>query len=166
MPASNVTPQEFALKIWINAQPRDLFTSWVRPDQLAQWFQHQARAFSRDAPTLDKPEAATGDHYEWRLNHGHRSTGRFLEVNPDAMLVRFTFGGDSGMTTEFRAEPRDGATLVTLVHRGLPSDDVETHADIKCGWTFYLTNLKAWHEHRVDLREHEPQRIRAGVLNI
>jgi uncharacterized protein YndB with AHSA1/START domain len=161
-----VTPGEFELTIWIDAQPRDVFASWVRSDRLAQWFQHKARAFAPDEPHLDKPEAATGDHYEWRLNHGHRSTGRFLDVRPDAMLVRFTFAGDSGMSTELRAEARDGGTLVTLTHCDLPPGDVEAYADIKCGWTFYLTSLKAWHEHRVDLREHDPARIRAGVLNI
>ena len=164
--AAESTPRHFALKIWINAQPRDVFASWVRSDELAQWFQHHARAYSPDQPHIDKPEASTGDHYEWLLNHGHRSSGRFLEVRADAMLVRFTFGGDSGMSTELRAEPRDGGTLVMLAHHGLPPGDVESYADIKCGWTFYLTSLKAWHERRTDLREHDPNRIRAGVINI
>ena len=160
------TPQSLQLKIWINAQPRDVFESWVRSDQLAQWFQHHARAFSPDQPQIDKPEASTGDQYEWLLNHGHRSIGRYLEVDRERQVVRVSFAGDSGMSTELRAEPRDGGTMVTLTHRELPPGDVETYADIKCGWTFYLTSLKAWHERRADLREHEPARIRAGVLNI
>ncbi len=160
------TPREFELKIWINARPRDLFASWVRPDRLARWFQHSARAFARDRPDVDKPEADEGDRYEWRLNHGHRSTGTYLDVRPDEMLVRLSFGGDGDMSTRFHAEPNDGGTMVHLTHHGLPSGDVETYADVKCGWTFYLANLKAFHEHAVDLRERDPQRIRGGAMNI
>lgn len=162
---SFAVPREFELKIWISAQPRDVYASWVQSDQLARWFQHQARAFAPDRPDADKPEASTGDRYEWRLNHGHRSTGQYLDVRPDELLVRLSFGGDGGMSTEFRAEPSGGGTTVRLTHRGLPPDDVETYVDVKCGWTFYLANLKAFHEHGVDLREHEPERIRGGALN-
>jgi uncharacterized protein YndB with AHSA1/START domain len=160
------TPREFELKIWIGAPPRDVFASWVRSEQLARWFQHMARAFAPERPHEDKHEAAAGDHYEWRLNHGHRSTGRYLDVRPDELLVRLSFGGDSGMSTEFRAEPGAGGTTVHLTHRGLPPDDVETYADVKCGWTFYLANLKAYHEHGVDLREHDADRIRGGAMNV
>jgi uncharacterized protein YndB with AHSA1/START domain len=160
------TPQPLELKIWINADPHDIFASWVRADQLAKWFQHTARVIHPDHPSQDKPEASSGDAYEWTLVHGHRSTGKYLDVRPDEMLVHLSFGPDGAMSTEFRAAPSDGGTMVHLTHRGLPPGDVETYADVKAGWTFYLTNLKAFHEHGVDLREHSAERIRAGALNI
>ena len=68
------------------------------------------------------------------------------------------------------AAARAGAAIVHLhaydPETGRQNDDVETYADVKCGWTFFLTNLKAFHEHGVDLREHAAERIRGGALNI
>jgi uncharacterized protein YndB with AHSA1/START domain len=98
--------------------------------------------------------------------HGHRSAGRFLEVDPKHRIVHFTFGGDIGMSTRVEVDPAEGGSLLRLTHVGLPPGDVECYAEVKSGWTFYLTNLKAFLEHQVDLREHSPQRIRDGALNI
>jgi hypothetical protein len=80
--------------------------------------------------------------------------------------VHFTFGGDSGMSTRVQVQPAESGSIVRLTHLGLPPNDVDAYSDTKCGWTFYLTSLKAFLEHGVDLREHEPQRIRNGALNI
>ena len=159
-------PKEFELRIWINAQPDEVFQCWARAERLSKWFQHTARHFSADNLSENRTEARSGDRYEWSLAHGHRSTGRFLEVHPAKRLVHFTFGGDSGMSTRVQIEPADGGSLVRLTQLALPAEDVECYADVKCGWTFYLSNLMAFLEHQVDLREHSPQRIRDGVLNV
>ncbi len=160
------TPKEFELRIWIAAEPDAVFKCWARADRLSKWFQHTARHFSADNPSENRTEARGGDRYEWGLVHGHRSTGKFLEVDSEKRVVHFTFSGDSGMSTRVQAESADGGSMVRLTHLGLPDADVECYADVKCGWTFYLTSLKAFLEHQVDLRELSPQRIRGGVLNI
>lgn len=145
------------LNIWIAAPPDEVFASWVDERLLPRWFHHEAQH-------TPGPVAATGSAYEWRMVHGHVSHGRYLEVEPGTR-VRLTFGHDDGMTFTVRCEPDAASTLVHLVHEGIP-DDAETHADIRAGWTFFLVNLKAWNEHGVDLREHDADRIRSGVLNI
>lgn len=160
------TPREFELCIWISANPGAVFQCWTRAERLTGWFQHTARHFSPDSPSENRTEAGGGDRYEWGLVHGHRSAGKFLEVDSERRVVHFTFGGDSGMSTRVQIEPSDDGSLVRLTHVGLPEGDVECYADVKCGWTFYLTNLKAFLEHQVDLREHSAERIRKGALNI
>jgi uncharacterized protein YndB with AHSA1/START domain len=161
MPAYDLTRLE--CRIWISVSPHEVFDSWARAEHLAKWFQRSAKNFS-DGRTIEGL-ASSGDSYEWKMSHGHVSRGNYLEVQPDK-LVRLTFGHGTGMTFTVRFEPLEGGTLVRLTHENIPDGDVETHVDIKTGWTFFLTNLKAWHEHKVDLREHAPQRIRMGIVNI
>lgn len=156
-------PSRCECRIWINAPLSAVFEGWTRADCLSRWFQHTARNFRGESTVEGR--AATGDRYEWTMSHGHVSRGTYLEVLPES-LVRLTFGPETGMTFTVHLDERDGGTLVRLTHENIPRDDFEAHADIKSAWTFFLTNLKAWHEHGVDLREHDPARIRAGVSNI
>jgi hypothetical protein len=49
---------------------------------------------------------------------------------------------------------------------GAPLLPLLCYADVKCGGTLHLANLKSFHEGGIDLREHLPERIRAGALNV
>lgn len=160
------SPSEAELRIWIAADAREVWRSWVDAGLLSKWFQHSARHFSPDTPPVVRAEAATGDRYDWSLAHGHRSLGRFLEVDRERCVVHFSFEGKGGMSTRVEIDRAGGGALVRLKHSGIPAGDFECYADVKCGWTFYLANLKSYHEGGVDLREHLPERIRAGVVNI
>jgi uncharacterized protein YndB with AHSA1/START domain len=73
--------------------------------------------------------------------------GEFVEVEPPSRVV-FTWGfenpdievGPGESTVEVTFEPRDGGTLVRLVHSGLPESEIAAHSG---GWTEMLKRLAA-----------------------
>ena len=76
----------------------------------------------------------TGDH-EWP------HAGNYLEVSPGRRL-RFTWYSASTNNqrsdVEIRFAARDGGTLVTIVHEGLPESESQGHHD---GWSELLSQL-------------------------
>jgi uncharacterized protein YndB with AHSA1/START domain len=45
------SPSEAELKIWIAADPQEVWRSWVDARRLEKWFQHSARHFSPSSAT-------------------------------------------------------------------------------------------------------------------
>ena len=97
------------------------------------------------------PEAtadpAPGGVLRWTHQNGASVVGRFVEVVPHRRLV-FTYGWEDGRmgvppestTVEVDLVARDdGATLVTLVHRGLEDGAADAH---RGGWAHYLDRLR------------------------
>lgn len=72
--------------------------------------------------------------------------GKNIEVMPNKKLVQEWYGGDwskPSIATFFLKE-KDDITEVTLMHEGLPEDEV---ADFEAGWKdFYLGPLKKYLE--------------------
>ena len=73
---------------------------------------------------------------------GYVSTGEILEADPPRRLV-FLWHEESGDPTEVRweLEPRGERTLLTLVHRRLPSRAMTV--DVSGGWHLHLDMLEA-----------------------
>lgn len=118
------------------AAPRDLvFGYFTDPQRYATWMGTEV--------TL---EPTPGGTYRAGMREGLAAAGEFVEVEPPRRVV-FTWGWEDhpvvpagSSTVEVVLEEVDGATRVTLTHRGLPSADERAHHGE--GWRLYLGRLQ------------------------
>ncbi len=123
-------------RVVINAPAQDVFAHFVDPELFGQWMAEGA--------TLDP---APGGLIRWTHPNGDTVSGRYVEVDPPRRVV-FTYGweradvqippGSTTVEIELVAQD-DGATLVTLVHRGLGDRAAHAHQG---GWAHYLDRLR------------------------
>jgi uncharacterized protein YndB with AHSA1/START domain len=120
------------LEIMIEASPETVFEFFVDPELMRRWIGGHARL-----------EARGGGLFAVDIG-GNHARGTFLAVEPPERVV-FTWGwegseqvppGSSTVTCTF--EPRDGGTLVRLVHSDLPAGEDVRHSH---GWAHYLGRL-------------------------
>lgn len=87
-----------------------------------------------------------GGALRWTHPNGATVVGRFVELVPPRRLV-FTYGWEDGRlgvppestTVEIDLIDKNGATILRLVHHGLPP---RTMADHRRGWTYFLGILR------------------------
>jgi uncharacterized protein YndB with AHSA1/START domain len=87
-----------------------------------------------------------GGALRWVHPNGATVVGRFVELVPHRRVV-FTYGWEDGRlgvapgstTVEIDLVEEDGATVLRLVHHGLPP---ETAADHERGWAYFLGILR------------------------
>lgn len=91
-------------------------------------------------------DARPGGIFLMDMPNGARARGEFVELVPDERVV-FTWGWidhpgvpPGSSTVEITIAGDEGGSLVTITHRGLPHDEIETH---RLGWTHYLPRLAA-----------------------
>lgn len=118
----------------ILARPETVFSYFTDSERYTAWMGVEA--------VLD---ARPGGVYRVRVAQGGTALGEFVEVDPPRLIV-FTWGweddpdvppGSTTVTVTLVAD--EGATLVRLVHSGLPDESaVELH---ERGWTHYLDRL-------------------------
>ena len=123
-------------RLVIRAPADQVFEHFVDPALFGQWMAEGA--------TLDPTPDGT---VRWTHPNGDTVSGRFVEIDPPRRLV-FTYGWER---TEVQIPPgsttveidlvaqEDGATLVTLVHRGLEDRAADAHQG---GWRHYLERLR------------------------
>lgn len=113
----------------IRASPEEVFRAWMDPQRLQRWFGTTRQIVD---PKVDglfflamEHQGRTWPHY-----------GRYLRIEKPR-LVEFTWmsegtqGRESVVTIEMTA--RDGGTLLTLTHAGVPDTDLgRGHEE---GWT-------------------------------
>jgi uncharacterized protein YndB with AHSA1/START domain len=123
-------------ELLIRASPSTIFPYLTDPSKFVLWM-------GTDVTIV----AAPGGEFRALCGGVNPATGTFLEVVPDQKVV-FTFGWDlpdhpipAGSTTvEITLTPEGDATIVRLVHSGLPDDAISDHL---LGWTYYLGRLDA-----------------------
>jgi len=121
-------------EVLIQASPAIIFTFLTDPRELIKWMGTDVRLV-----------AQPGGEFHALCGGVNPAAGTFLEVVPNQRVV-FTFGWDlpghpipAGSTTvEITLIPDGDATLVRLVHSGLPEDAISDHLR---GWTYYLDRL-------------------------
>lgn len=152
----------FEKKIYIKAPVGKLYSLWATEKGISQWFLKTAE-YRRKGEILDSSEEIKkGDTYTWRWhNWDGKEEGKILEANgKDFIVMEF---GNSKLEVKF--VDKGGITIVELKQYDIPQDE-ESKLNIYCGcnhgWTFWLTNLKAYLEHGIllneteqDLRQHE-----------
>jgi uncharacterized protein YndB with AHSA1/START domain len=121
-------------EVWIEATPEEVFPYFTKPELYLRWM--------GIAVELDP---RPGGIFRVRPNATTTVEGEFVEVTPPKRLV-FTWGHTDparalppGSTrVEVELIPRDGGTLVRLVHRDLAGAQRERH---EFGWSHYLARL-------------------------
>jgi uncharacterized protein YndB with AHSA1/START domain len=121
-------------EVLIQASPATIFTFLTDPQEFIKWMGTDVRLV-----------AQPGGEFHALCGGVNPAAGTFLEVVPNQRVV-FTFGWDlpghpipAGSTTvEITLVPHGDATLLRLVHSGLPEDATSDHLR---GWTYYLDRL-------------------------
>ena len=138
----------FFLRIEIAAPPEKVYRAWTDGDFLAQWFSVRAAV---------EPKKGGRVYFEWL--GGDKLETRVLQARKPS-LFRFPFGSH-GEEVEVKIRQVPGGSVCELQQTNMkttPRMKVAMHMGCKTGWVFFLTNLKAFLEHGVDLRSHDPQK--------
>lgn len=122
----------FRTSVRIDATPAEVFPFLTDPSLLVRWMGDHASL-----------EPAAGGRYSVDIN-GIPIRGQFLEVSPPERVV-FSWGvaGNdafpSGSTiVEITLTPEGAATVLELVHRDLPAEELPKH---DTGWAHFLDRL-------------------------
>lgn len=156
----------FKKKIYIDASVEQVYQAWVQPGKIVQWFIAEAEYRSPDgAICRDHDSVQVGDQYFWRWHQDLSAEGEIVSVHENQSLA-FTFGenvkgsGEMILVTVTFSQAEDGRTVLELVQDNM-ADTVESysawHLGCNLGWSFFMTNLKAYLEHGIDLRESGPE---------
>jgi uncharacterized protein YndB with AHSA1/START domain len=122
-------------EVRIDARPETIFPFFTDPDLMVRWM-----------GTTAELDARPGGICRIDIDGEHVARGEYVEVSSPNRVV-FTWGWESEQsplrpgtsTVEVTLRPDDGATIVRLVHSGLPSDEsADAHAE---GWDNYLPRL-------------------------
>ncbi len=125
---------EFKFERTIPAAPEEVFDAWLDPQTPGTpWHENEKLILN---PKLD------GLWY-W-LVRGKPHYGRFTEVQRPARIrltwmSRHTLGEESIVTLTFKQQGDE--TLMTLVHSGLPDDDLGRGHE--AGWNYFMDKLLA-----------------------
>lgn len=128
-------------RMFIDASPSVVYELLTDASRLIQWM----------APVASL-DPVPGGEITWTHESGESVVGAFVELVPSRRVV-FTFGWTrsdiaippGSTTVEITLLPKDGGTLLHLVHRGLSEPAADAHSG---GWTNYLARLAAVSEGR------------------
>jgi uncharacterized protein YndB with AHSA1/START domain len=130
-----VSPDVVIVERRIKASPHTVYSFFTDRERWLSWQGVQAEIDPRP-----------GGVFRMNVRGDGWAAGRFVTVDPPRRIV-FTWGweGDASpvapgsSTVEIILEPDgDDATLLRLIHRGLPLPAVDLHRD---GWNHYLDRL-------------------------
>lgn len=143
----------FRKRILIKKPVDYLYRAWSTSGEIEKWFLEKAEYFSPDAIPRDNAELfQKDDTFIWKWNNwDFAEEGKILRANGKSGLS-FTFG--SGGVVHVDLKPKNGLTELTLVQEEIPTDEESKkniYVGCATGWTFWLTNLKAWAEHGITL---------------
>ena len=161
---------KFKRQIFINVDKEQVFRSWVTADTITRWFIARARYVDRaDGERAPSEVTQAGDQYFWEWHQDLKTSGTVLEV-VENQLLKFTFGNkeagsDEMILVTMRVSDDGERTLLELTQENMadtPQAHASWHMGCNLGWSFFMTNLKGFLEHGIDLRETEPDRAYAS----
>ncbi|WP_299245523.1 SRPBCC domain-containing protein [uncultured Aquimarina sp.] len=153
----------FTKKIYIRTSAKKLYDLWATTEGITSWFLRDAEYISLAGEKRSPSELfQKGDSYVWYwYNWDDKEEGEILEANGQD-YIELLFGG---CKVSVLLEEKNDITLIVLTQFEIPEDDeskLKLHHGCSNGWTFWLTNLKAYAEHgillnekEIDLREYE-----------
>lgn len=152
-----LTFNSFTKKIYVQSDLATVYQCWATESGISSWFLSRARytdAAGRKRAAGEPIQA--GDRYSWEWhNYDGGETGSILEANGRDHL-QFSFAGPCKVSVDL--EEDKAHTLVSLRQYDIPEDEasrLNIHFGCSNGWTFWLTNLKAYLEHGIVLNETE-----------
>lgn len=146
----------FEKKIYIKSTKAALFELWSTEKGITSWFLSAAHFKNKEGASRKVDEQIqVGDTYTWFWhNWDGKAEGEILEVQQNEFLV-FSFEESK---VSVHLEEKNNVIIVTLKQFEIPEDDeskLKIHFGCSNGWTFWLTNLKAFVEHGILLNETE-----------
>jgi len=152
---------KFDIHLLINSPRKDVFERWVCNWGLESFFVKQATTIDSQGQARNSRDAfKEGDQYKWDWFFNYQNTGKILKVIQDD-CIEFTFGT---CTVQVELKSFESSTLLHLRQSGIRSNEedmVNVHLDCRCGWIYFLTNLKAVLEGNVDVRDKNPETSRS-----
>ena len=144
--------KKFEKRIFIKKSTAEVYECWTTKSQLESWFLEKADFIIGNSNRKSDEPTRKGDSFIWKWNNWDIiEEGKILEAN-DKDTISFTFG--PGGYVEVSLKEFDEFTEVTLIQDDIPTDDkskMELYVGCNTGWTFWLTNLKAYLEHGITL---------------
>ncbi|MBS4035351.1 MAG: SRPBCC domain-containing protein [Ignavibacterium sp.] len=142
----------FTKRIRINKPIDSVYRSWATKGQIETWFLEKADYFLGSKQRQADELVQKGDSFLWKWNNwDFIEKGQVLEANGKD-LISFTFG--SGGIVTIKLIEIANSTEIELTQKDIPTDDkskMEIFVGCITGWTFWLTNLKAYLEYSVTL---------------
>ena len=153
-----MTFETYDLSVFISCDKQKVASAWRKSGLQEEWFIARANYVAESGQARASDDLCQqGDHYWWEWFDRNVETGSVAKADENGM--EFSFG--EGVKVLVSWENVHDGTLVKLsqIHH---IDDTEitqrTYFSTSQSWTFYLTNLKAFLEHGIDLREQAPTR--------
>ncbi|WP_373497446.1 SRPBCC domain-containing protein [Aquiflexum sp.] len=128
-----------------------LYNAWATQANMETWFLEKAQYYGKAgvARKQDDP-IQKGDTFIWKWhNWDFDEKGVVLEAN-GRDRISFTFG--KAGTVHVELKDFNSATEVVLTQEKISTDEkskMDFYVGCSTGWTFWMTNLKAWLEHGV-----------------
>jgi uncharacterized protein YndB with AHSA1/START domain len=147
---------QFTLKVEIAASPERVFQAWTDTHQISMWFFYGGVI-----------EPINGGKFDMVTIDGDEYPSEILEIRKNR-YIRFTFGPKSEQVEVTIKKVAAGAECILhqFNMRTTPNEKWDMHMGCRQGWTFFLTNLKAYLEHGVDLRSHNRRKsYKQGFIN-
>ncbi|MDH7444372.1 SRPBCC family protein [Aquimarina sp. 2201CG14-23] len=146
----------FTKKIYIHTSSEKLYNLWATQQGITSWFLKEADyVYATDKKRKNNEHIQKGDVYTWQWhNWDEKEKGKVLEAN-GRDYIEMEFGG---CKVSIKLEEKQDITIVILTQFEIPEDDdskLKLHYGCSNGWTFWLTNLKAFIEHGILLNEKE-----------
>lgn len=144
----------FTRKIHIKAPLHKLYWCWSTEGGLTSWFLRAADHI-RDGQRINhRSPVQAGDEYLWMWHNWDGEEKGTIKLANGKDHIRFSFAGDCDL--DISLHPTETGTLLELRQSGIPTDEeskMKVYNGCSNGWTFWLTNLKAFLEHGILLNE-------------
>ncbi len=146
----------FEKKIYIHSTLEKLYHLWATEEGITSWFLKASEFKKVDGnKRLPTEFVVKGDTYTWHWhNWDGKAEGEITQANGKD-FIEFSF--EESMVS-VSLEEKEGVVIVSLKQFNIPEDDeskLKIHFGCSNGWTFWLTNLKAYVEHGILLNETE-----------
>ncbi|MFC4720874.1 SRPBCC domain-containing protein [Geojedonia litorea] len=146
----------FEKQIYIHTSVEKLYQLWATKSGITSWFLSKAVYISKDGTERDAHDyIQAGDSYSWFWhNWDGQEDGKIIQANGKDFL-QLTFGNS---ILDITLKALGNVTLVILNQHDIPEDEdskLKIFYGCSNGWTFWLTNLKAYVEHGILLNETE-----------
>lgn len=148
---------QFTLKIHVEASPQKVWEAWTVGKKLSNWF-----------PVEGVIEPKAGGRVWLQFFRPEDTLDDVVISAVKGKSVVFPFGSH-GEQVEVRVIKHKKGAICELTQsrmRTTQRDKVYMHMGCRAGWTFFLTNLKSYLEHGIDLRSTDPKMTyREGFVN-
>ena len=145
----------FERKIYIKTSIEKLYNLWATTSGIKEWFLKDAKYERGGIILLEEKKIEADDVYTWQWHNWEGSEeGKVISANGKD-FIQFTFAKS---ILDVKLIKKNKYVIVELKQHNIPNDE-ESKLKIYCGcnsgWTFWLTNLKAYLEHGILLNETE-----------